>query len=196
MTWTAFSKQYEAKGREKADGYFPFHFEGMDANELTRARALMETRGSAGDTTDLDGLRLIGDAGSIAVLEAAEAQDKRLGIAFECARRETLFALTGNARFLAPLIDRLDTREDRDSAFAAQAIARHQLPPSFATVLAARIADGRHETALLWIIKAWLSAQGEAIWQVPVFDANLSFIRSVIAERPAARRALLETWRM
>lgn len=194
MTWTAFSEQYEAKGREKADGYFPFHFEGMDATELTQARALMEARGSAGDTTDLDGLRLIGDAGSIAVLEAAEVQDKRLGIAFECARRETLFALTGNVRFIAPLIDRLDTREDRDSAFAAQAIARHQLPPTLAPALASRITDGRHEIALLWIVKAWLSAQGEAIWQVPVFDANLPFIRSVIAERPAARRRLMEKW--
>ncbi|MFV0624686.1 hypothetical protein ACBY01_11860 [Sphingomonas sp. ac-8] len=194
MTWTAFIVQYDAQGREKAEGYFAFHFAGMDTEEIARARAMMQARGVAGDTTDLDGLRLIGDAGSIVALEAAQPQDKAKGIAFEAARRETLFALTQDPRHLVPLIDRLDVREDRDAALAAQAIARHPLPSFLTPALAARITDGRHEAALSWIVKAWLSARGEAIWQVPVFDANLPFIRSVLSARPAARAALLADW--
>ncbi|MBN3537430.1 hypothetical protein JYA61_11755 [Sphingomonas pseudosanguinis] len=194
MTWPAFIAQFHAQGRDKAEGYFPFHFEGMSDDDLARARGMMEARGVEGDTTDLDGLRLIGDAATVERLEGAEAKDGVHGIAFEVARRETLFTLTQEADHLSPLLALLDGAEDRDSAFAAQALARHPLPPSFAPSLAARIVDGRHEVALLWIIKAWLSARGEAVWQVPVFDANLPFIRKVMAARPATRNALLDAW--
>ncbi|WP_375244866.1 hypothetical protein [Sphingomonas parapaucimobilis] len=194
MTWPVFVTQFQATGRDKAEGYFPFHFEGMSEDERTRARSMMEARGVEGDMTDLDGLRLIGDAGSIARLEAAQAVDRVHGIAFEVARRETLFALTQDAEHLAPLLNLLDASEDRDSAFAAQALARYPLPPSFAPSLAARMVDGRHEIALLWIVKAWLSSRGEAAWQVPVFDANLPFIRKVMAARPAVRESLMQAW--
>lgn len=195
MTWPVFIAQFQAKGRDKAEGYFPFHFEGMSDEERARARAMMEARGVEGDTTDLDGLRLIGDASTVAKLEAARTQDGVQGIAFEVARRETLFVLTRDADHLAPLLMLLDAPEDRDSAFAAQALARHPLPSTFAPKLAARMLDGHHEVALLWIVKAWLSARGEDVWQVPVFDAHLPFIRQVMAARPANRAALLDAWR-
>lgn len=194
MTWPAFIAQFHAKGRDKAEGYFPFHFEGMSDDELAHARVMMEARGVEGDTTDLDGLRLIGDAATIAKLDAARVADAAHGVAFEAARRETLFALTHDADHLAPLLVLLDAPEDRNSAVAAQALARHPLPSSFAPLLAARILDGRHEVALLWIVKAWLSARGEPVWQVPVFDANLPFIRQVMAARPADRSTVLDEW--
>ncbi|WP_314375891.1 hypothetical protein [Sphingomonas paucimobilis] len=194
MTWPVFIAQFHAVGRDKAEGYFPFHFEGMSEDERARARVMMEARGVEGDTTDLDGLRLIGDAASVAKLQAAQAMDRVHGIAFEVARRETLFALTNDADHLAPLLTLLDAPEDRDLAFVAQALARHPLPPSFASYLESRIVDGRHEVALLWIIKAWISAKGEPVWRVPVFDANLPFIRKVIAARPATRAVLLHSW--
>ncbi len=120
MTWPAFIAQFHAKGRDKAEGYFPFHFEGMSDDELARARVMMEARGVEGDTTDLDGLRLIGDAATIAKLDAARMADAAHGVAFETARRETLFALTRDADHLAPLLVLLDAPEDRNSAFAAQ----------------------------------------------------------------------------
>ncbi len=194
MTWTAFIAQFEATGRQKGEGYFAAHFEGMSEQEKSRARRMMEDRASLGDTTDIDGLRLIGDAETVERLTALASEDPRYGVPFAVNRCETLFALTQDARYLEPLLAHLDDHEDRDAAFAAQAIARHPLPEAFVPALAERIRDGRHEVALIWIVKAWLSAQGIAIWQPAIFDAHLRFIQDVTRVRPAARNAILEAW--
>lgn len=196
MTWTAFIAQFDATGRQKGEGYSPTHFEGMSDGELSRARQLMEERAGLGDTTDIDGLRLIGDAGTVERLLALAPADRRHGVPFAVNRCETLFLLTQDPRHLEPLLAHLDEDEDRDAAFAAQAIARHPLPRAFAPALAERIRDGRHEVALIWIVKAWLSTQGIAIWQPAIFDAHVPFIRDVTRARPADRYAILEGWRM
>lgn len=195
MTWASFIAQYDATGRQKGEGYFPAHFAGMSAEERDRARDMLEARARTGDTTDIDGLRLIGDDGSVAVLAEMASADASRGVPFETNRRETLFALTRDPRQLEPLLARLDDREDRDAALAAQAIARQPLPASFAGPLAGRIVDGRHEVALIWIVKAWLSAQGVAIWEVPEFDRQVAFIREVTRAAPARRAAILAAWR-
>jgi hypothetical protein len=195
MTWTAFIAQFNATGRQKGEGYFPAHFEGMSEQEESRARQMMEERAALGDTTDIDGLRLIGDAGTVERLTAIASEDRRYGVPFAVNRCETLFVLTQDTRHLEPLLAILDDREDRDAAFAAQAIARHPLPTTFAPALAERIRDGRHEISLIWIVKAWLSTQGIAIWQSGMFDAHLRFIQDVTRARPADRGTLLEAWR-
>ncbi len=195
MTWTAFQEQYEARGREKAEGYFPFHFEGMTAAELDRARRMLEARGAQGDTTDIDGLRLIGDDQSVARLIAAEPGDTIYGMAFETARRETLFALTGAAAHLAPLLEGTDGGNQDDAALAAQALGRHPLPATLAAPIEGRIADGRHDRALIWLVKAWLSTQGVPIWRSEIFDQQVPFIRAVTQARPGRRAALLADWR-
>lgn len=61
VTWTDFCRQFDAAGRDKADGYSPFHFGGSSASELDHARTMLEERSAAGDTVDGDGLRLIGN---------------------------------------------------------------------------------------------------------------------------------------
>lgn len=196
MTWTAFIAQFDATGRQKGEGYFAAHFEEMSGEELSRARQMMEERAELGNTTDIDGLRLIGDTSTVERLIALASADHRYGVPFAVNRCETLFVLTKDVRHLEPLLAHLDDREDRDAAFAAQAIARHPLPGTLAPALAERICDGQHEISLLWIVKAWLSAQGVAIWQPDIFDTHLGFIRDVTRARPADRLAMLEACRM
>jgi len=191
MTFAAFQAQFDATGPEKGDGYFPYHFDGMSADERALARGMLEQRALAGDTVDLDGLRLVGDDETAARLEAAAALDRRYGIRWEVARRETLVAIRNDPVPLQPLIERADDRDADVSKAAAQALGRHRLPHSFAAPLADRLVDGRHEQALLWLVKAWLSTMGEEIWQVPVFDANLPFIRAVMAQAPRRRAEML-----
>jgi len=195
MTWTAFIAQFHATGRQKGEGYSAAHFEGMSEREKSRARQMMEERAARGDTTDIDGLRLIGDAGTVERLTTLASEDRRYGVPFAVNRCATLFVLTRDARHLEPLLTLLDDGEDRDAALAAQAIARHPLPKTFAPALAERIRDGRHEVSLIWIVKAWLSAQGIAIWLPDMFDAHLGFIQDVTRTHPADRGTLLGAWR-
>jgi len=195
MTWTAFIAQFDATGRQKGEGYFAAHFEGMSGEELSRARQMMEERAGLGDTTDIDGLRLIGDTSTVERLIALASADHRYGVPFAVNRCETLFVLTKDVRHLEPLLAHLNDREDRDAAFAAQAIARHPLPATLAPALAERICDGQHEISLLWIVKAWLSSQGVAIWRPDIFGAHLGFILDMTRARPADRLAMLEAWR-
>lgn len=167
----------------------------MSSEELSRARQMMEERAGLGDTTDIDGLQLIGDVGTVERLIALASADHRYGVPFAVNRCETLFVLTKDVRHLEPLLARLNDREDRDAAFAAQAIARHPLPATLAPALAERICDGQHEISLLWIVKAWLSSQGVAIWRTDIFDAHIGFILDMTRARPADRFAMLEAWR-
>jgi hypothetical protein len=179
MTWTAFIAQFHATGRQKGEGYSAAHFEGMSEQEKSRARQMMEERAARGDTTDIDGLRLIGDAGTVERLTTLASEDRRYGVPFAVNRCATLFVLTRDARHLEPLLALLDDGEDRNAALA----------------LAERIRDGRHEVSLIWIVKAWLSAQGIAIWLPDMFDAHLGFIQDVTRTHPVDRGTLLGAWR-
>jgi hypothetical protein len=195
VTWTAFIAQFHATGRQKGEGYSAAHFEGMSEQEKSRARQMMEERAARGDTIDIDGLRLIGDAGTVERLTTLASEDRRYGVPFAVNRCATLFVLTRDAHHLEPLLALLDDGEERDAALAAQAIARHPLPKTFAHALAERIRDGRHEVSLIWIVKAWLSAQGIAIWLPDMFAAHLGFIQDVTRTHPADRGTLLGAWR-
>ena len=191
MTFATFLRQYEATPPEKLDGYFPFHFEGLSADELDRARGLLLDRALRGDTIDLDGLRLIGDAETVARLIAAEGLDATFGPRFDVVRRETLFALTGEAGHLAGLLPWIDGGEVEIRGFAAEALARHALPADLAGLIVARLADGRHEDVAIPLVKAWLATQGEPIIGLAAFQRRLPLVRAIVSAPPSARPGIM-----
>jgi hypothetical protein len=191
VTFPAFLQQYEATPPEKLDGYFPFHFEGMSASELDRARAMLLDRALRGDTIDLDGLRLVGDADTVARLAAAEGLDATFGPRFDVVRRETLFVLTGDARHLAGLLVWTDGGEVEIRRFAAEALSRHALPAELAPPIVARLADGRHEEVAIPLIKAWLATQGEPIIGLAAFQQRLPLVRAIVSAQPSARPGIM-----
>lgn len=193
MTFAAFLTQYEATGREKADGYFPAHFSGMSDDERARARAMMLDRALDGDTIDMNGLRLIGDDGTAVRLEAAGTETVRFGFRLDIVRRETLFGLTGDPRHLAGCLTWLDDADPSAREFAAEALARHRLPPDLADPLARRLADGQHEDIALPLAIAWLGTHGLDASAAEDFQRHLPFIRSVLNTPPARRPAVLAT---
>lgn len=95
MSLAAFLRQYHATGRDKADGYAAAMFADMTEDERAQARAMLLERGLAGDTVDLDGLRFVGDAATVAALRAFEDRATPRNPRFDVQRRETLRVLTG-----------------------------------------------------------------------------------------------------
>jgi hypothetical protein len=191
VTFATFLRQYEAIPPEKLDGYFPFHFEGLSADELDRARAMLLERALRGDTIDLDGLRLVGDADTIARLVAAENLDATFGPRFDVVRRETLFALTGDAGHLAGLLPWIDGGEVEIRRFAAEALARHALPADLAGPIVARLAGGRHEAVAIPLVKAWLATQGQPVIGLAAFQQRLPLVRAIVSATPSARPGIM-----
>jgi len=111
MTWADFKRQYDAEGREKADGYSPGDFDGMSEDERAQARSMMLERALRGDTIDLSGLRYVGDADTIARLEDARGIVAQLGWRDDIIRHDVLYDLTGEAHFLTDLAHYLDGRD-------------------------------------------------------------------------------------
>jgi hypothetical protein len=192
VTYATFLRQYEASPPEKLDGYFPFHFDGMSEAERARARAMLLDRALDGDTIDLDGLRLVGDADTVSRLKAAEGLDATYGPQFDVVRRETLFALTQDYRELAGILPWIDSGELEVRRFAAEALSRHALPTALAPAITERLADGRHEEVVIPLVKAWLSTQGEPVLDLATFQQRLPLIRSIVSAQPAMRPELME----
>jgi hypothetical protein len=191
VTFATFLRQYEAIPPEKLDGYFPFHFEGLSADELDRARAMLLERALRGDTIDQDGLRLVGDADTVARLLAAESLGATFGPRFDVVRRETLFALTGDAGHLAGLLPWIDGGEVEIRRFAAEALARHALPADLAEPIVARLADGRHEEVAIPLVKAWLATQGQPVIGLAAFQQRLPLVRAIVSATPSARPGIM-----
>lgn len=189
MIFPDFLAQYQAQ--EKGQGYFPFHFEGMMEEERACARAMLLERALGGDTVDLDGLRLIGDARTAARLEAAKDLDAAHGYRFAVLRLETLFVLTGDANHMLDLLKWIDGSDADAQELAALALARHPLPSVLARAIVERLADGRHEKIAGSLMDAWLATQGEPIWDMAVFQRHLPLIRRVLNARPAQRPRIL-----
>jgi hypothetical protein len=191
VTFATFLRQYEAIPPEKLGGYFPFHFEGLSADERDRARAMLLERALRGDTIDLDGLRLVGDADTVARLVAAESLAATFGPRFDVVRRETLFALTGDAGHLAGLLPWIDGGEVEIRRFAAEALARHALPADLAAPIVARLADGRHEEVAIPLVKAWLATQGQPVIGLAAFQQRLPLVRAIVSATPSARPGIM-----
>lgn len=149
MTWATVIAQYEATGPRKLDGYSPAQFEGMSADEQAKARVMLIDRALAeGDIFDLNGLRFVGDAGTVARLAGAADAADRNGRRFDIIRLEVLFVLTGDHAYLHAVTRWLDDRDPAAQERAADALASHPLTPEFNDIVVDRITDGRHEDAL------------------------------------------------
>ncbi|OWK29803.1 hypothetical protein [Sphingomonas mucosissima] len=191
MTWGEFQRQYDAEGREKADGYSPGDFDGMSDEERARARSMMLNRALNGDSIDLSGLRYIGDATTAATLEAADDVARRLGWRDDVIRHEVLFELTGEYRYLFDLAGYLDGRDPERQERAAYALTWYVLPAETEPFLVDRIVDGRHEPAILPLLKAWIALHQRAVCDLMCFQRHLDLVRRVSDSSPARRRTLL-----
>ena len=192
MAWGDFLRQFEAQGREKGDGYSPRDFDGMSQDERVRARAMMLERALTGDDIDLlSGLRYIGDAATAATLDAAAATTANFGWSFDITRLQVLFELTGQQRYLTDLARYLDGRDPKAQERAGYALTWYVLPPEAEPFLLDRIADGRHDPALLPLLKAWIALHQRAMCDTPCFQRNIALVRTVSNARPFSRRALL-----
>ncbi len=192
MSWDRFRQQYEAQGRAKADGYSADHFAGMSDLEQAEARTLLLERALAGDTTDLSGLRHIGNAETISALAAFDHAADRFGCHYDIGRCEVLYDLTGNSAHLETLLRYLDGPPQAVQETAANAIAWHVLPPEAEPYIAARIADGRHDAIILPMLQTWIGIQQRAVCDSASFQRHLPLIRRVKDARPGKRQALLD----
>ncbi|WNJ92892.1 hypothetical protein [Bosea sp. 685] len=191
MSFANFLRAYEATPPERLDGYVPSDFEGLSAEELGRARAMLLERALRGDTIDLDGLRLAGDAGTVSRLIAAEGLPTSFGSRFDVVRRETVFALTGDHRHLAGLFAWIDDGAPETRLFAAEALARHALPAELAAPIVARLAGGLHEAVAIPLVKAWLATEGEPVIGLAAFQRRLPLVRAIVSATPSARPGLM-----
>ncbi|WP_076071808.1 hypothetical protein [Sphingomonas montana] len=154
MTWTDFKHQYDAQGREKADGYSASHFDGMTEDERSLARTMMLDRALNGDTIDLNGLGYIGNADTVAALCAAAVQIAGLGWRHDILRHEVLFKLTGEPHYLTDLARYLDQPDRASQENAASVLTWYVLPRDIEPFLLERICDGRHDPAILPLLQA------------------------------------------
>lgn len=190
MSWAEFQRQYDAVGRDKADGYAPGYFDGMSDQDLARARAMMLERALAGDTIDLSGLRYIGDADTVVRLAAMEESDA-FDWNYDITRHEVLFELTGDPQYLTSLARYLDGRDAEAQERVAGVLAQYVLPPEAETFVVDRIVDGEHEAAVLSLIRAWIAIQQRSVCDIMCFQRHLDLIRSVNRAKPRHRAALL-----
>ena len=191
VTWTDFRRQYDAQGREKADGYSRKDFEGMTLDERTLARTMMLERALDGDTIDLGGLRHVGDADTASTLASAGETTSRHGWRYDVLRREVLFELTGDHGCLTGLAPYLDGRDAEMQEGAAQAIGWYVLPPECRSFLEERIVDGRHEAGILSLMKAWIALERRTVCDPECFQRHLGLVRMISRSAPTRRRALL-----
>ena len=184
-------RQYEAEGREKADGYSPADFDGLSEPERDRARAMMLDRALQGDSIDLSGLRYIGNAVTIEALTASDATG-RFAWDLDVIRHQVLYELTAEQHWLTDLSLYLDGRNGEAQQRAANVFAWYVLPPAMGDFLADRIVDNWHEAAILPLIQAWIGVQMGQTCDLMCFQRHLDLIRSVANARPGRRRDLLD----
>lgn len=191
MTWADFKRQYDAEGREKADGYSPSDFDDMSGNESTRAHSMMLERALRGDTIDLSGLRYVGDAQTIASLEVSASLVAQFGWRDDIIRHDVLYHLTGEPRFLTDLTRYLDGCDPEIQECAARSFTYIMLPPKFELFLVDRIADGGHEAAVLPLLQAWIGLRERSVCDTMCFQRHLQFIRRVSDASFTQKRATL-----
>lgn len=191
MSWYSFQQQYDAQGRDKGDGYLPSYFADMSADELARARAMLLASALDGDAIDLSGLRYVGNAETVAALEAARDGAPAQNWSFDITRLDVLYALTGDQVYLAALSRYLDGRDAEPQVRAAYVLADHVLPREAEIFLIERIGDGRHEAALDGLLSAWIGLHQGARCDVMCFQRHLDLIRQVHNASPQRRPALL-----
>ena len=187
MTFARFLQQYEATGREKGDGYDPSMFGGMTAAELERARAMLLDRALAGDTVDLAGLRWVGDEAVVAALRGASGHRAD----WDMGRIETLFALTGDAAAIRPLLDYVDGADAAERVRGARVLAGLPLPAGLARPLADRLCRAWRRDVVLPLAQAWLATQGLGVTDPAEFQARLPLIRLIVHAWPWRRRRVL-----
>ena len=190
MSFETFLRRFNATGRELSDGYSPCDFENMSEDERARARTMLLERGLSGNEIDISGLRHVGDAGAVAALDAAGTCSEEP--VFDIIRLETLFVLTKERRHLDAMLAWADARAADIRSFAAEALARQELPSDIVPAILTRLEDGNHEDLVRPLTSAWFAANGEpAGADVTVFTRHLPLIRAVCAARPKRRRVLL-----
>lgn len=191
MTTDLFLRQYEAQGRDKADGYSPADFAEMTDDERITARDMMLKRALAGDTVDLMGLRYVGDAGTVVALRQAASLVASFDWRWDVIRHDVLFDLTHDKTYLFDLAKYLDGRDGRAQEGAANALAGRVLPRDAEPFLVDRMCDGRHEGALFGLMQAWLGLRAGAVCDPMCLQRHLPLLRSVTGAAPARRRQLL-----
>lgn len=65
------------------------------------------------------------------------------------------------------------------------------LPPKFELFLVDRIADGRHEAAVLPLLQAWIGLRERSVCDTMCFQRHLQFIRRVSDASFTQKRATL-----
>lgn len=189
MTDPRFLRQFRATGRDQADGYDPGMFDDMSVKERAQAAAMLLTRGLAGDTTDLHGLRYLGGEAVVAALRDAAGTMRDAGCDIE--RCDTLFALTGDCADLVPILDHLDSSEKPVRERAAWALAVLRAPATLAEPFARRLADRHYQAVALPLAIAWLTARGLPGHGPEGFQAHLPLVRRIVDAPPRQRAALL-----
>lgn len=180
------------KGVKRGDGYTPADFAGLSADERDRARAMMLARALDGDDIDLGGLRYVGDAATVAALNAAKDSGPARRWDYDITRLDVLFTLTGDAEtYLAAFSRHLDGRDKEAQVRASGALSWHVLPIAAESFLVDRISDGRHEAALLGLLQAWIGIHERVVCDAMCFQRHLGLIREVSAAGVRKRRALL-----
>lgn len=191
MAWGDFLRQHEAQGRDKGDGYAPTDFAGMSPEERARAQSMMLARALDGDDIDLSGLRYIGDAATVAALDAGKDSRPAQQWDYDISRLDVLYSLTGDEVYLAALSRYLDSKDSQAQVRAAYVLAFHLLPPDAEPFLVDRISDGRHEAAFDGLLRAWIGLHEGAVCDVMGFQRHIDLVRRVYNAPPRQRRALL-----
>ncbi len=193
MTFRSFLAQYDAVPPVKLDGYDASQFVGMSAKEREEARDMMLKRGlTRGDTTDLDGLKLVGDDIVVERLSNANNLTEQFGEDVDIARLESLFVLTANYEILERLLVYVDSRKGSVQRLAATSLCRLKLPKGMSVEMSTRLAGGLHETIKVQLVQAWLSSTGAPVHTMKEFQKRLPFIRWITSARPQDRLYLLD----
>ncbi|MDR2872976.1 MAG: hypothetical protein LBV45_10800 [Xanthomonadaceae bacterium] len=110
MTWLNFSQQYETSGRKKLDGYSAADFEGMDAEELKKAEAMLIKDAKELDTSAFQGLAILKTADGEAALREILGQATAPGLVHLYAAK-ALYDITEDEDFLHEMMQDIESND-------------------------------------------------------------------------------------
>jgi len=129
-----FMNQSRKQGREYGDGYAPFHFAGLTAEERDQALGLLMQQAVLGDGVAIDGLALLGTKGAreelIRLLEQFPSPS-----AEHVAICEALFKVTGASEWQDCIVDDVGAADEFTRRRALAALERTSTPQSSRQVL-------------------------------------------------------------
>lgn len=193
-TFEHFFAQLNARGREKADGFDPSHFEGLRPDEKPRVGELLVGALRAGDGTAANGLLLLDPVGGRRLLDDALAEGtypERVGLHVAT----VLWERTRDTRYAGALLPYV-----RHPLTAARAQALFQLqdapctPGMFASLRAAVLEDP-DETNRSYAAKKLLACVGAVVRPEDAYAQQRPLMLALRGADAAVRREALATLR-